>query len=1158
MTCPACGALVPEGARFCSECGHRLVATPDERRLVTVLMADLVGFTAMSAVTDPEQVKRVVDHCFERLIEDVTAFGGRLDKIVGDEIIALFGTPVAHEDDAERAVRAALRMHETLAGLASDLGVPVAMRIGVNTGEVLVGSMRAGGDPTVMGDVVNTAQRLQTMAEPGAVIVGPATQAATRQVIHYEPLGLVALRGREEPVKAYRAVEALAPPGRRQVRERVPLVGRDSEVTAVRHALAMTATRRRAQLVLLVGDAGVGKSRLASEAGSIATSELNARVLLGQCVPYGDSNVYGPVAEALRHACGIEGLAREGEARARVVETVTAILGLTAESTETERIVEGLLYVMEGVTRPGVDPTRARDDAVRSALAFFEALATRAPLVLTLSDLHWADDEVLELCDRLLARLRNLPVALVATARPGFEARWVPQPGRHNTLALQLDPLDDDATAELVRSLFCGEVDDETVAFLLDRSGGNPFFVEELVAFVQESRDGRVTELPATLHGLVAARLDALDAGERSLLEDCSVVGASGPIAPVIAMSGRVDARHVLERLAERDLLQIVGEDYHFKSELIREIAYGTLTKAERARRHAALAPILAARGEVAVDQVAHHLASAAELVAEIGPAPGVPTDVRAQAVEALTRAAERDDAVESWLQSGRHYDRALALLTSDDGPARRRALLGRARSAVEQRKLDDAREAALTALDEARAADDTPSEAAALMLLGETEAAAGEYDAAEELYAQALDMWRELRDESGVAHVLRGLGMAHLFRGELAEAERSVSEALAAYRSSGNLRGEAWAQQNLAWIAFTHGDIPNAETRLQQSADLFGELGDWGGLGWAYGLLAFVRYNQGRLDEAAAIAEHISEEGRETGNRWAVGMMDVLLSNVALWRGRTRESLERGRDAMELFQDIGDKWGEVMSTGPVVRALAELGRDDEYNGCIARLHEVARSMPDEGMHDFGHVLEACIELQRGNVDRAARILERLAAEMDTSGIGGADFFAARGLALAQQGRLEEAIEVLEPAYTGTDHDGPVMALGSRLALAYAAAGRVDDAQRVVDDLQARSGGTYSDRIIALWAEGLAHARRGDPDARAAMDAAHAIATTTDAPLEHALAALARAKVLTAIDAPDAADAADDARRQLDTFGISAGGWHELFDRALEGVLPVS
>ncbi len=285
MTCPACGAPVAEGARFCSECGQRLIAAADERRLVTVLMADLVGFTALSAGSDPEQVKRLVDACFEALVADIVDFGGHLDKIVGDEVVALFGAPVAHEDDAERAVRAALRMHETLAALAPSLGIHVQMRVGVNTGEVLVGAMRAGGDPTVMGDVVNTAQRLEKLAEPGEVIVGPATHAATRASIRYDALGPQGLRGRAEPVESYRAIEAPAPPGRRRAREQAPLLGRDSEVATLEQVVAMAARRSRAQLVLLSGEAGVGKSRLASELGLRAVRDFGAEVLTGQCVP---------------------------------------------------------------------------------------------------------------------------------------------------------------------------------------------------------------------------------------------------------------------------------------------------------------------------------------------------------------------------------------------------------------------------------------------------------------------------------------------------------------------------------------------------------------------------------------------------------------------------------------------------------------------------------------------------------------------------------------------------------------------------------------------------------------------------------------------------------------------------------------------------------
>jgi class 3 adenylate cyclase/tetratricopeptide (TPR) repeat protein len=1160
MTCPACGAPVPEGARFCSECGQRLVAAVDERRLVTVLMADLVGFTAFSAASDPEQVKRLVDACFEALVSDIVDFGGRLDKIVGDEIVALFGAPVAHEDDAERAVRAALRMHATLAALAPDLGIGVEMRVGVNTGEVLVGAMRAGGDPTVMGDVVNTAQRLEKLANPGEVIAGPATFAATRASIRYEELGPQGLRGRDEPVDAYRALEAPQPPGRRRVREQMPLVGRDAEIAALEQVVAMAARRRRAHLVLLSGEAGVGKSRLASELGLRAARDHGAEVLHGQCVPYGDANVFVAMAEALRRAFdgGAEGDAAEHELRERVSVRVSRVLELPPDAPECERMVEGLLHLIEGTTRPGVDPTRARDDALRSTIAYFEAIASDQPIVLTLSDVHWASDEALELCNRMLARLHNLPFALVVTTRPGLDERWKPASGKHNEMGLHLDPLDRDSTAELIRALLCGDANDETVEFLLERSGGNPFFVEELASFVQDQRESdRLHELPATLHGLVAARLDSLDATERSLLEDCAIVGGSGSISAVLALAARPDARRVLDGLAERDFIVMEHDDYHFKSELIREIAYGTLTKAERARRHALVAPVLAARGEHSIDQTAHHLATAAELVDELGPVDGVPADIASRAIEALMLAAERDESVESWLVSERHYDRVLALLDDDNSDVRRTALLGRARALVNRRVLDDARGDTLTVLSLARAADDRHDEASALTLLGEGEAASGAYDVAEETFGAALTIWREIGDESGAANVLRGLGMTHLFRGDLVQAERFVSEALGSFRSSGNQRGAAWALQNLAWISFSHGHVARAEQRLEESADLFGELGDWGGLSWAYGLLAFVRYNQGRLDEAAAIAEHISIEGRETGNRWAVGMMDVLLANVALWSGRVRECCERGSEAVELFREIGDRWGEVMATASVVRALAELGENDEYEAELARYRDVARTMPDEGMRRFPAILEAAVQLQRGHAAEAMRALEEV-QQSDPLELGAPDAFAALGLVRLQLGDVSGAIEVLEGAYEISTDDGPRLAVGCRLALAYAVARRCEDARVVLADMNDRSGGTYSDRMMALWAEALVQVLTGSGDGRGSVDAAQAIAIATDARLEHAIAALVRSYVLAALGADEADEARDDAERQLESIQVTGDGWRTIFDVALDGVQTAS
>jgi tetratricopeptide (TPR) repeat protein len=530
-----------------------------------------------------------------------------------------------------------------------------------------------------------------------------------------------------------------------------------------------------------------------------------------------------------------------------------------------------------------------------------------------------------------------------------------------------------------------------------------------------------------------------------------------------------------------------------------------------------------------------------------------VPDDVREQAVDALTLAAERHEAVESWPPAERHHDRALALLGPEPSAARRRALVGRGRARIQQRLVDDAREDALTVLTEARAHDDRYSEAVALTVLGETEAAVGAYDIAEATFGDALQMWRELENDSGAANVLRGLGMTHLFRGDLAQAERFVSEALGSFTSAGDQRGSAWALQNLAWISFTHGNIPLTEKRLEESADLFGELGDWGGLGWAYGLLAFVRYNQGRLDEAAAIAEHIAIEGRETGNRWVVGMMDVLLANVALWSGRTLEAVDRGRASIALFQEIGDRWGEVMATGSTVRALAELGRDEDYAACLTRFTEIAQQLPDENMHAIPALVEANVLLQRGDAEAAWAVLGQVEPPDDTH-VAAADEAAALGLTRLQLGDGAGAIARLEGMFRVAEDDGPRMALGSRLALAYAAGHRSEDARAVVDELATRGGGTYSDRILTLWAESITHAQTGEGDARASVDAAHAIAAATDARLEHAIAALARAKVLVALDDPDAHDVADDAQRQLDGLGITGEGWARVFDDALAGV----
>jgi len=387
MTCPSCGAAVPDSARFCPSCGHSLQARGDERRIVTVLFADLVGFTTLSESRDPEQVKNLVDRCFERLAGDVTAFGGRVDKVIGDALVALFGAPIAHEDDAERAVRTAFQMQQTVAVYAEECGIDLRLRVGVNTGEVLVGALRAGGDYTAMGDVVNVASRLQTLASAGHVVVGPETHAATRDVVAYEALGAVQAKGREEAVPAWVALEAMAPPGSRPRRAKAPLIGRDDEMGMLRHTLSTAVTRSRAHVVLLLGEAGIGKSRLAEEMATIAVDDHGATLLEGRCVPYGEANVWWPVAEALRQVCEIEPDDQADVALSKCRTTVIEITGLAADDPEVARLASGLLHLMghQGALQE-IDPTRAPAEARRSVQAVIQGLASRRPLLIVRSE----------------------------------------------------------------------------------------------------------------------------------------------------------------------------------------------------------------------------------------------------------------------------------------------------------------------------------------------------------------------------------------------------------------------------------------------------------------------------------------------------------------------------------------------------------------------------------------------------------------------------------------------------------------------------------------------------------------------------------------------------------------------------------------------------
>lgn len=1136
-----------------------------------MVFGDLVGFTALSETRDPEQVKNLVDRCFERLAGDITSHGGRVDKIVGDAVVALFGAPVAHEDDAERAVRAALAMQRTIAEMTDDLGAPIRMRIGINTGEVLVGALRAGGDYTAMGDVVNIASRLQAVARPGHVVIGPETWAATRLAVRYESLGGVPVRGREEPVQAWLAREVVTMPGRRPHRRRGPIVGRESEIAVLCNAFATAVLYRRPFVALVSGEAGMGKSRLIEEVLSHATDDHGALVLKGRAVPYGESNVWWPVAEAVAAACGIDFDSDVGDIREQCFLAVARATGAEMRAPETERTAEALLYLMGfEAALSDVDPARARDEAARAVRTLIEALAQDRPVVLSIADVHWADPLVLELVDDLVDRLHRLPVIVMLSARPDLAEHWQPRPGRHNLVVLTLDPLKAEAAAALLRALLEFEPSGDVANLLIERSGGNPFFIEELVALLSEA--GSTTDavaaledlhgaatLPATLRGLVAARLDALPASERGVLEDAAVLGRRGPLVALEALAanrGATGVGAVLDHLVTRDLLVVEGGSVGFGSDLVREVAYGILTKAERARRHAVLAGWLAERAEgdradELLEELARHAARAAQLTAEVGLVSGVPTDIKDRAVAALDQAATRADERETHLVSARLYDQQLDLLGDESSPRRRHALVGRARARTALRQQDLARADIEVALAEAREAGDGLVTARALTVLGEVEQNEGALSASMATLQQAVALWRRLGDRRGEASALRRQGMTSLFAGDPDAAEDAISEALIAFQAIGSRKGVAWANQNLAWIAFTRGDTALADERLDDAITMFADIGDWGGLGWARGLQGWVRFAQGGGEEAERIALAIIDDARERGDRWGVAMMMVLLASIRLLQGRANEAVERASTAKQMFAEVGDAWGQCRSVHPLSRALLVTGRRLEAEAAIANAQDLTELLPEGASErNLPAIMAAEMAVHLGEGAHALELLGGYSDIRAAQRTGDHEVVPIIGLALLQSGRVDDAVALLERT---SERSPGRPALLAALSLAMAAAGRVEYARSYAAAVAEVDWATYLDRTHALLGLACAEAKGGDTAAAlAATDEATGVVEATDDVLTGGVVALARAHILEAAGSAAGADVAlAEADARLGRAGSDAPGWNELFRRAV-------
>ncbi len=1066
--CPSCSAPLEAGAKFCGECGAGVapgaaaVATTasaapaepaTERRLVSVLFADLVGFTTLAEGRDAEAVRDLLSRYFDVATEVVERYGGSVEKFIGDAVMAVWGTPVAREDDAERAVRAALDLVGAVRALGGDVGVSLAARAGVLTGEAAV-SLGARNQGMVAGDLVNTAARLQSVAAEGTVLVGEATRAAAAGAIVFEEAGAQALKGKLAPVAAYRAVRVVAGVGGRDRSDILepPFVGRETEYRLLRQLFHATGRDRKARLVAITGQPGIGKSRLAWEFSKYTDGVVETVYWhQGRSPSYGDGLTFWALGEMVRRRAQLVEGDDEGTSRARIAASLDEWIADPAD----RDFVEPCLLALLGLGDP---PPGGRERLFAGWRTFFERIAEKGTVALVFEDLHWADDGLLDFIEHLLEWSRSYPIFVVTLARPELMDRRPTWGATRNATALALGPLDEEDVRALLAGMAPG-LPEAAVRSILERADGIPLYaVETIRTLVADGRlierggvyvptgDLGALEVPATLAALIAARLDALDPAARGLVGDASVLGQTFSVSALAAVAGITEdeLEPRLRDLARREILELDTDprspergQYGFVQSLIREVAYGRLARRDRRARHLAAARYFEAIGdeELAGALATHYLAAYRAL-----PEGPEGEAVAAQARVSLRAAAERASALGAPGQA-LAYLAELAVLTTDAREAA--ALRERAGSIADDAARHEEAVGHFRAAREAYdALPDRAAAAGALAGMARALSRTGRWDEAAELLARGKSEYDDVATSPGGVRISATLAGLYSRRNEDAAAIAEADQALAAAErlglvpvivdllvTKGTSMGtvarfhEAVALlDGAARLAERHGLAAQAMRAASMLALVVQD--DDPRTAFAEGREALVAARRvGLLTQAVFLAGNAAEVGLRLGEwDWGVAALDDILGadleefdRILVLAQRTvyasvrgepsdaqREALRRageGRTDFAAWTTDADLW-HATAAGDARRALS-LGLD------------AARRDP----------LNAPVMYERAAIAAArlgdAATLETIATEYDTLGRQGRLIAAIRGFIIALKTGIDAPREEVVAAFRG-------------------------------------------------------------------------------------------------------------------------------------------